>query len=163
MSSNSQQRQPTDSSGHRGIKELRFRSVLKAATFVRFIATNIVSRETSWTRCKAKPDCSPPDYLHSCPLNMANMSVDWFACVLCIICTFCRTPPSAECHANPILWIKYHEANKNWLPRRHPLREQKTNFRSFIYNCSSSNPVNLVKIGPVDVENGLTQNKEVNK
>ena len=47
MSSNSQQRQPTDSSGRRGIKELRFRSVLKAATFVRFIAANIVSRETS--------------------------------------------------------------------------------------------------------------------
>jgi len=32
------------------------------------------------------------------------------------------------------------------------MRDQKTNFRSFIYSHSSTNPAHLVKIGPVDLE-----------
>jgi len=47
---------------------------------------------------------------------------------------------------------------KNWLPWQRPLRDQKTNYRSFIYSQSSINPVNLAKIGLVDVEIiGLTE------
>jgi len=33
------------------------------------------------TRCKAKPDCSPPGYLPSRLLITVNWSVNWFACV----------------------------------------------------------------------------------
>jgi len=32
------------------------------------------------------------------------------------------------------------------------LRDRKTNFRSFIYSLSSTNPANLVNIGVADVE-----------
>jgi len=36
--------------------------------------------------------------------------------------------------------------------------DRKTNFRSFIYSKSSTDPANLVKIGPIDVEIiGLTK------
>ena len=39
-----------------------------------------------------------------------------------------------------------------------PLRDRKTNFRSFIYSNSSTNPANVVKIVLVDVEIiGLTE------
>ena len=44
------------------------------------------------------------------------------------------------------------------LPWQCPLRIRYTNFRSFIYSHSSTNPTNLVKIGLVDVETiGLTE------
>jgi len=45
------------------------------------------------------------------------------------------------------------KANKSWLPRQRPLRHGKqTNFKLIIHSHSSANPVNLVKIGPLDVE-----------
>ena len=58
------------------------------------------------TRCKAKPDCSPPDYSPSRLLIIVNWSVSWFRCVQHSTCTSCRTPPSGESHANPVLWIR---------------------------------------------------------
>jgi len=42
------------------------------------------------------------------------------------------------------------KAHKIGCHSNHP--EAKTNFRSIIYITSSSNPENLAKIGPVDVE-----------
>ena len=41
------------------------------------------------------------------------------------------------------------KAKGNWLPWQPPLRDRKTNF---ICSHSSTNPENLVKIGPVDFE-----------
>jgi len=43
-------------------------------------------------------------------------------------------------------------ASKNWLPRKRPLPDRKTNFRSFICSHVSTKPGNLAKIGPADVE-----------
>ena len=40
---------------------------------------------------------------------------------------------------------------QNWLPRQRPVRDQKTNFRSFISSHSSTVPANWVKIGGVDI------------
>ena len=54
---------------------------------------------------------------------------------------------------------------KNWLPWQHTSRDQNTNLRSFIYSHTSTNPENLVKIGPVDVKiSDLTEiaEKEIN-
>jgi len=62
-----------------------------------------------------------------------------------------------RCHLNRILWIEADKTDKNWLPRQRPLRSRKTNFRPLIYSRSSTNPANLVKIGPVGVEIGLTE------
>jgi len=39
------------------------------------------------------------------------------------------------------------------LPLQRPLSDRKSNFRSFIYSHSFTNPANLVKIYPADVEN----------
>jgi len=39
---------------------------------------------------------------------------------------------------------------QNWLPRQRPLRDRKTNFRSFVYSRSSTMPGNWVTIGQVD-------------
>jgi len=59
---------------------------------------------------------------------------------------------------NRILRIEADKPNKNWLPRQRPLRDRKTNFRSFIYSQSSTNPADRVKIGPVNVDIiGLTE------
>jgi len=58
------------------------------------------------TRCNAKPASSPPRYLPSRLLISVNWSVNWFACLQRSTCTFCRTPPSSDSHANPILWIE---------------------------------------------------------
>ena len=67
-----------------------------------------------------------------------------------------RRPPSAECDANPILWIEADKTKQHWLPRQYPLRDRKTNFKSFVY--SQSFPTTSAKIGPVDVEIvGLTE------
>jgi len=41
------------------------------------------------------------------------------------------------------------KAKENWLPWQPPLRDRKPNF---ICSHSSTNPENLVKIGPVDFE-----------
>jgi len=89
-------------------------------------------------------------------------SVHWFACVQRSTCNSCRTPPSTESHANPILWIGPGFGPQNWLPRQRPLGNRKPNFRSFIHSHSSTNPANLVKIGPVDVEMiGLTESLKI--
>jgi len=100
---------------------------------------------------RQKPDCSPPGYPHSRLLVIVSWSVNWFACVHPSTFTSCRTPPSTEWHANPILCIEADNTNKNWLPRR-PLRDRKTDFSSSVYSRSSTNPANLVEIGSVDVE-----------
>jgi len=47
---------------------------------------------------------------------------------------------------------KTDKTDKNWLPRQRPLRDRKADCRAFIYSHSSTNPANLVKIGPADVE-----------
>ena len=50
------------------------------------------------TRCKAKPDGSPPAYP---PPPVNYWSVNWYACVQRSTCTSCRIPS----HANPTLRI----------------------------------------------------------
>jgi len=56
------------------------------------------------------------------------------------------------------------KASKNWLPRKRPLPDRKTNFRSFICSHGSTKPGNLAKIGPADVETigpeGIGKNKK---
>jgi len=49
--------------------------------------------------------------------------------------------------------------------RQRPLKNRKTNFSSFIYRQSSTNPANFVKIGLMEVEIiGLTEiTKNANK
>jgi len=44
------------------------------------------------------------------------------------------------------------KTNKNWLPRQRPLRDRKTNLRSFIHSHSSTIVANLAKIGRVEFE-----------
>jgi len=70
----------------------------------------------------AKPVGSPLGYAPSRLLAVVNWSVNLFACVQCSTCTFCRTPPSTECHANLILWIVPELGPHNWLPWQRPLR-----------------------------------------
>jgi len=95
------------------------------------------------------------------PVNYC-WSVRWFACVQRSTCTSCRTPPSTESHANPFLWIWPGFGRQNWLPRQRPLRDRKPNFKSFIHSHGSTNPANLVKIVPVDVEMiGLTKSLKI--
>ena len=53
------------------------------------------------TRCKANPDCIPPGYSPSRLLIIVGQLI---VCVQRSTCISCRTPPSAECHANSILW-----------------------------------------------------------
>jgi len=48
--------------------------------------------------------------------------------------------------------IEANKTSKNWLPRQRPLRDRNIDNRPFIGSHSSTNPANLVKIGPVDVE-----------
>jgi len=43
-------------------------------------------------------------------------------------------------------------ADKNWLPRQRFSRDRKANFRLVICNYSSTDPENLAKIRPLDVE-----------
>jgi len=50
------------------------------------------SWSTLKTRCKPKPDCSPPVYLFNHLLIIANWSVNWFACVHRIGYLVCRRP-----------------------------------------------------------------------
>ena len=83
---------------------------------------------------------------------IVNWSVNWFACVLRSTCTSCRTPPSIECHAKPILWIKADKPTKIGCHGKVLYGSKKINFRSFIYSHSTTNLANLVKIGPVHVE-----------
>jgi len=44
------------------------------------------------------------------------------------------------------------KANNNWLPRQRPPMDRNTNFGSFIYSHSFTNPANFTKIGPADFE-----------
>ena len=96
--------------------------------------------------------CSPPGYPPSRLLIIVNWSVNWFACIQRSTCTFSRTSPSCKSHANPFLWIGLGFHPQNWLPQQRTLKDRKANFRSFMYNHSSTNPANLVRIGWVDVE-----------
>ena len=64
------------------------------------------STENTKASCKAKRECSPPGCAPRRLLIVVNWSVNWFACVQRRNCTSCRMPPSAECNANPILWIE---------------------------------------------------------
>ena len=59
--------------------------------------------EYSHIGCTAKPVGSPPGCPASRLLIIVNCSV---ACIQRISCTFCRTLPSTEYHANSVLWIQ---------------------------------------------------------
>ena len=59
------------------------------------------------------------------------------------------------------VWIGGQFRPQNRLPRQRPLRNRKTNFRSFIYSRSSTIAANWVKISPVDLQTkGLTETRE---
>jgi len=88
-------------------------TALPTSDHVRYFADTICNSQSAVnhrhivteTRCKAKPGCSPPGYPPSRLLIIANWSLNWFACVQRSTCTPCRTPPSSDLYANPILWI----------------------------------------------------------
>jgi len=71
------------------------------------------------------------------------------ACVRRISCTFtvCQRHLPNVTGTNCV-----DKANKKWLPWQRPVRDLKFNLLLIIYSHSSTNPVNLAKIGPVDVE-----------
>jgi len=116
---------------------------------LRPIQGNIDNVRKHWkvrkTECKAKPVGSPSGYSPSRLLVIVNWSVNWFACVV-------RRHLANRTRTQFYGPIESDKTNKNLLPRQHPLRNKKTNFRSFIYSRSSTNPANLVKAGPVDVD-----------
>ena len=100
-----------------------------------------ITTTASTTRCGAKgqsPTFSPPG------------------------CATSRLRPANQFHVLPYANAIYRmspelssmdKANRNWLPQQHPLSERKkTNFRLIIYSRNSTNPANLAKIVPVDVE-----------
>ena len=76
-------------------------------------------------------------------LITVNLSVNWFACIHCSSCNPRRMST---------VWISSGFRPQNPLSRQHPFRDRKTNFRPFIHSHSSTNPANLVMIGPVDVQ-----------
>ena len=76
-------------------------------------------------------------------LITVNWSVNWFACIHCSSCNPRRMST---------VWISSGFRPQNPLSRQHPFRDRKTNFRPFIHSHSSTNPANLVMIGPVDVQ-----------
>ena len=76
-------------------------------------------------------------------------------------CATSRLRPANQFHVLPYANAIYRmspelssmdKANRNWLPQQHLLSERKTNFRLIIYSRNSTNPANLAKIGPVDVQ-----------
>jgi len=63
-----------------------------------------------------------------------------------------------SCEANYKVWNGRRFCPQNWLPWQCPLGDRKNNFTSFIDGHSSTNAINFMKIGLVDVEIiGLTK------
>ena len=85
--------------------------------------------------------------------------LNWISCVQRSTCTSCRTPPSAKCHANPVLYTEADITNKSWLPRQRPLRDRETSSDHLSAAIVRPTRQHLVKISPLDVKMliGLTK------
>jgi len=68
-------------------------------------STALLDRVLSETRCKVKPECSPPGYTLRHVLIIVNWSVNWFACVQRSTCTSCRIARSRGARAQFVVWV----------------------------------------------------------
>jgi len=68
------------------------------------------------------------------------------SCLAVAFLVVCRRRRPSECHANYRCVLEV-----GLVATQRPLRDRKNN-QSFIYGQSSTNPTNVMKIGPVDVE-----------
>ena len=68
------------------------------------------------------------------------------SCIAVAFLVVCRRRRPSECHSNYRCVLEV-----DLVATQHPLRDRKNN-QSFIYGQSSTNPTNVMKIGPVDVE-----------
>jgi len=110
--------------------------------------------EAAITRCKAKPVGSPPGYLPSWLFIIVNVGQLSAALALLVVRRHLTNRMRTQfCGPGP----------QHWLPRQRLLQKRKTNFTTFIYSHSSTNPENLGKIGLGDVEIiGATRSLKIN-
>ena len=110
--------------------------------------------EAATTRCKAKPVGSPPGYLPSWLFIIVNVGQLSAALALLVVRRHLTNRMRTQfCGPGP----------QHWLPRQRLLQKRKTNFTTFIYSHSSTNPENLGKIGLGDVEIiGATRSLKIN-
>ena len=118
-------------------------------------------------RCKAKPDCSPPGYSSNRLLIIVNLLLNWFGSPAsiesgtlfagtlhsnCHFLSFAGGAALANVMRTTRCGLEVDYAHKIGCHGNVPRGMEKSNFSSFIYGQSSTNPANLVKIGPVDVD-----------
>lgn len=110
-------------------------SVLRQINVFIRVASNLVIMLTDFNWRAAAQLCnymqgkvsrySPPGYSPNYLLIIVKRWVIWFACVQRSTWTSCRTPSSAEWHANRILCIEADKPNRNWFHSNVPREIEK--------------------------------------
>ena len=101
----------------------------------------------SWSRPRSSG--SPQARCNLRCLSRTRRCLQWSTAVAL---TSRRTPISRGRHANSTMWTETRYGPQNLVAAAKFLERPKTDFRSFIYNHSSTNPVHLVTISLVDFE-----------